>query len=487
MADAVVVGSGPNGLAAAIELARGGCHVTVFEAEDTIGGGARTMELTLPGFMHDICSAFHPLGASSPFFRTIDLARRGLAWIEPSLPLAHPLDDGTAVALHRSVEQTADGLGADAAAYRRLMGPIAADWDALVDDVLGPVVHVPRHPLRLARFGALAVLPARFLAERAFRSAPARALFAGLGAHAILPLEAPLTGAFALTLGASAHAAGWPIARGGSGRIADALAAELRLLGGSIVAGRRIRGMADLPAAHAYVFDVMPASLERIAGARLPAAYRRRMRGHRLGPGVFKIDHALSAPVPWRAAECALAGTVHLGGTLEEIASAEAAVARGEHPERPFLLVGQQSLFDPTRAPAGRHTLWTYCHVPNGSTVDMTERIEAQIERFAPGFRDVVLARRVSTPRDIEERNANHPGGDIAGGSNAALDLIFRPVARLDPYADAGARHHAVLVGDATGRRRPRDVRLSRSAERAAEDGSLLERGQPLMLNFLGN
>jgi len=435
MADAVVVGSGPNGLAAAIALARGGCHVTVFEAEDTIGGGARTEELTLPGFMHDLCSAIHPMAASSPFFRTIDLARRGLTWIEPSIPLAHPLDDGTAVALHRSVELTADGLGADAGGYRRLVGPIAADWETLVDDVLGPVIHVPRHPFRLLRFGTLALLPARFLADRAFRGAPARALFAGLAAHSLRPLEAPLTAAFALTLGASAHAVGWPIARGGSGRIADALAAELRLLGGSIVVGRRIRGMDDLPAAQAYVFDVMPASLERIAGARLPAAYRRRMRGHRLGPGVFKVDHALSAPVPWRAPECALAGTVHIGGTLAEIAASEAAVGRGEHPARPFVIVAQQSLFDPSRAPAGRHTLWSYCHVPNGSTEDMTERIEAQIERFAPGFRDVVLARHVSTPRDIEERNANHPGGDISGGSNATLDLIFRPVARLDPYA----------------------------------------------------
>jgi len=435
MADAVVVGSGPNGLAAAIELARGGCHVTVFEAEDTIGGGARTEELTLPGFMHDVCSGFHPMAASSPFFRTIDLTRRGLTWVEPTVPLAHPLDDGTAVLLHRSVDRTADGLGADAAAYRRVVGPIARDWETLADDVLSPVVHVPRHPLRLVRFGVLALLPARLLVERAFRDAPARALIAGLAAHAILPLESPLSGAAALVMGASGHAVGWPIARGGSGRIADALAAELRSLGGSIVVGRRVRGMADLPAAAAYAFDVMPASLERIAGARLPAGYRRRMRAHRLGPGVFKIDHALSAPVPWRAAECALAGTVHVGGTLEEIAAAEAAVARGEHPERPFLLVGQQSLFDPTRAPAGRHTLWTYCHVPNGSTVDMTERIEAQLERFAPGFREVVLARRVSTPRELEERNASNPGGDISGGSNAGLALIFRPVARLDPYA----------------------------------------------------
>ncbi|MBI3521559.1 MAG: NAD(P)/FAD-dependent oxidoreductase [Chloroflexi bacterium] len=434
-ADAIVIGAGPNGLGAAIALARAGHSVVVHEAEDTIGGGCRSAELTLPGFVNDICSAIHPLAAASPFFRELPLERYGLEWIQPAAPLAHPLDDGTAVVLERDVDEMARSLGRDGGAWRLVFGGTARDWERIVGHMTGPLLRVPRHPLTMARAGAFGVLSARALAELFFRTPRARSLIAGLAAHSFLSLDAPLSATFALALGGSAHAVGWPLPRGGSQRIADALVAYLRSLGGEVRAGDRVAALRELDPARAYLFDVTPAQLDTIAGDRLPDPYRRSLRRFRPGPGVFKLDYALSAPVPWRAAECARAGTVHLGGTFDEIAAGEAAVMRGEHPERPFVLVAQQSLFDPTRAPAGKHTLWAYCHVPNGSRVDMIARIEAQLERFAPGFRDVVLARHAMDSAEVERRNAAHAGGDISGGAHTGLQLIARPTLARVPHA----------------------------------------------------
>lgn len=432
--DATVVGAGPNGLAAAIALAQAGRSVTVYEAEDTVGGGARSSELTLPGFVHDVCSAIHPLALASPFLRTLPLAAHGLEWIHPPLPLAHPLDGGEVAVLERSVEATARAFGfADALRYRNLVGPFASRWDALGSDILGPLAHVPRHPLLLARFGLTALRSARAVAAE-FHDRRARALFGGLAAHSLLPLEARFTASFGLVMGSTAHAFGWPIARGGAQRIVDALASQLRSLGGEILTGRRVRSLEELNA-RAVLLDLTPRQVAEIAGDRLPAGYVRALRRFRYGPGVFKVDYALDGPVPWQAEPCRRAGTVHVGGTLEEVAASEAAVARGEAPERPFVLAAQQSLFDSTRAPSGKHTLWTYCHVPNGSTADMTGRIEAQIERFAPGFRERVLARSVMSPAEVERRNPNHVGGDIAGGANDGLQLFARPTLARNPYA----------------------------------------------------
>ena len=434
MPDAVVVGAGPNGLAAAIHIARAGHSVAVYEANDEIGGGARSAELTLPGFVHDVCSAIHPIAALSPFFNGLPLRKHGLEWIQPDAPLAHPLDDGTAVMLERSVDATAARLGADGDAYRGLISPFVSHWDQLATEVLRPLAHLPRHPLLLARFGLHAMRSARGLAS-SFRGDEARALVAGCAAHSFLPLEHPFTTAFALMFLMSGHAVGWPLPRGGSRRISAALASYLHQLGGTITTGRPVQQLSDVPTARAYVFDTSPWHLESIAADRLPAGYRRALRRYRRGPGVFKIDYALDGPVPWRAADCLRAGTVHLGGTFDEISASEAAVSRGEHPERPFVLVAQQSLFDPTRAPSGKHTLWAYCHVPNGSTIDMSERIEAQLERFAPGFRERVLARSAMNTRGVERRNANNAGGDISCGSHSGLQLFARPRIAIDPYA----------------------------------------------------
>jgi phytoene dehydrogenase-like protein len=432
--DAVVVGSGPNGLAAAIAIAQAGKSVLVLEARETIGGGCRSAELTLPGFVHDVCSAIHPLGLGSPFFKTLPLGDHGLEWIHPPAPVAHPLDDGTAVVVERSVDETAAGLGPDAAAYRRLMGPLAAEWDALAPELLAPL-HVPRRPLILARFGLKAIRSASSLAKARFRGERARAVFAGIAGHSILPLERTATAAIGLVLGALTHAVGWPLPRGGSRRIAEALAAHLRALGGEIRTGAPVESLDALPPARAVLCDVTPRQLLGLAGDRLRGRYRRALERYRYGPAAFKLDFALSGTIPWKAAACARAATVHLGGTLEEIAASEAAVARGEHPERPFVLLVQPSLFDTSRAPAGRHTAWAYCHVPNGSTVDVRARIEAQIERFAPGFRDLVLARSVLTPARLQEQNPNYVGGDINGGAQDLGQMFTRPAARIVPYS----------------------------------------------------
>ncbi len=432
--DVIVVGAGPNGLAAAIALAQEACSVLVLEAEPVVGGGSRSFELTLPGFVHDICSAIHPLGAGSPFFRTLPLDRHGLEWISPPAALAHPFDDGTAAILNRSIAETAATLGPDERAYRRLMEPLAADWPKLEGALLGPL-RLPRHPLALVRFGLQAILPAHTLSRLLFKGERARAFFAGMAAHAIQPLESPATAAFGLVLAVLGHVIGWPLPRGGSQRIADALAGHLRSLGGTIVTNARVESLDALPPARAILVDVTPRQLLRLARGRLPAGYARRLARYRYGPGVFKLDWALDGPIPWRSPECARAGTVHLGGSLEEIGASERAMWRGEHAERPFVLLAQQSLFDPTRAPTGKHTAWAYCHVPHGSTWDMTERIEAQIERFAPGFKQRILARNTMGPAAMEQHNANYIGGDINGGVQDLRQLFTRPVARPVPYA----------------------------------------------------
>ncbi len=431
--DAIVVGSGPNGLAAAITLARAGRSVVVYEANATVGGGVRSAELTLPGFMHDVCSAIHPLGATSPFFRTLPLAEHGLKWIYPPASLAHPFDGGAAALLVRSIRATAETLGLDAAAYRELMSPLVAVWDQLAGALLGPL-RPPRHPLALLRFGRRAIRSARGLAERLFAGERAQAFFGGLGAHAIMPLERSPSAAFGLVLGILGHIAGWPLPRGGAQQIAHALASYLRALGGAIVTGAPVASADDLPPARAVLFDVTPRQLLRLAGDRLPAGYRRRLERYRYGPAAFKLDWALEGPIPWAAPACARAATVHLGGTLAEIAASERAAWEGQHAEIPFVLLAQPSLFDPTRAPAGKHVVWAYCHVPNASTFDMTERVERQIERFAPGFRDRILARSMMSPARLERYNPNYIGGDINGGVQDLWQLFTRPTLRLAPY-----------------------------------------------------
>jgi phytoene dehydrogenase-like protein len=432
--DAVVVGAGPNGLAAAVELARNGRSVAVLEAEDTVGGGARSAGLTLPGFVHDLGSAIHPIGYASPFFRSLPLEDHGLRWIHPPAPLAHPFDDGTAAMLERSTEDTGATLGADGEAYRKIMDPLAEDARRIVSTLTGSP-RAPRHPLALATAVLRSLRPARGVAVDAFEGERARGLFAGNAAHSFLPLEKRPSALFALLLGTLGHSFGWPFPKGGSQKIADALVSYLMSLGGEIYTGFRVADVKDVPRTRAVLFDVTPRQLLEIAGEHFSEGYRKALKGYRYGPGVFKVDFALRGPIPWEAEECLRAGTVHLGGTLDEVSAGEAAVSRGEHPERPFVLLAQQSLFDQTRAPEGKHTVWAYCHVPNGSEVDMTGRIEAQIERFAPGFGERVLAKRVSGPAELEGQNANLVGGDVAGGSMDLRQLLARPMVRLNPYS----------------------------------------------------
>lgn len=429
---ASVIGSGPNGLSAAIVLAQAGLAVDVYEAEEQAGGAARTLPLTLPGYLHDFGSAVHPLAVGSPFFRTLPLERHGLQWIYSPAAVAHPLEGGTAVLLYRDFDSTVRSLGEDRQRWRDLFQPFAENWDAFANEILGPVIHLPSHPLLMARFGMKAIQPARYFAQSQFNNARTRAVFAGLAAHSSLSLDAPLTAAIGSMFAVSVHAVGWPIPQGGAQRISDSLQAHLKELNGAVHTSRPINSLGDLPNA-LTLCDVAPHHLERIAAERLPRPYREKLTRFRLGPGAFKIDYALSQPIPWRAADCGLAATVHLGGSLEEIARSEKEISQGRISDRPFVLLAQPSLFDASRAPAGKHTAWAYCHVPNGSTADMTQRLEDQIERFAPGFRDCVLARRTSTPADLEAADANLIGGDIMGGAMTVRQTLLRPSWR--PYA----------------------------------------------------
>lgn len=425
-----MVGSGPNGLAAAITLARAGWAVLVLEAQPEIGGGTRSAELTLPGFVHDVCSSIHPMARLSPFFRTLPLAAHGLEWVDPPAAVAHPLDSGWAALLAPQLETTGESLGPDAGAWRRLMEPFVKNWSKLEQIILAPP-SLPRYPVVAARFGLRAMWSATGLARAMFREERARALFAGLAAHSFLPLERTPSAAFGLVLGITAHLVGWPFPRGGSARLAAALASYLRTLGGQIETSSPVRSLDELPPAQAILCDVTPRQLLAMAGRRLPRAYRRKLEAYRYGPGAFKMDWALDGPIPWKSAACALAATVHLGGTLEEVAESERAPWQNRVAERPFVLVAQTSLFDTSRAPAGKHTAWAYCHVPNGCTVDISGRIEAQIERFAPGFRDRILARSVMAPAALEAHNANLVGGDIGGGVADLGQLFLRPTRRL--------------------------------------------------------
>ena len=426
---ACVVGAGPNGLAAAVTLAQRGVRIDVFEAQPQAGGAARTLELTLPGFLHDFGSAVHPLAAGSPFFTSLPLRAHGLEWIHPPAPLAHPFDDGTAITLERDLRDAESVLGADGKRWRRLMQPFVERWSVLSAEILRPLHLLTPHPFLLARFGLTAFPSAKTLAHL-FRSERTKALFAGLAAHSFLSLDEPLSAAFGVVLGAAAHAVGWPIPRGGAQSITDALCRHLASFGGTVKTSARIEALSALQDYDAILCDVTPHQLLRIARNRFPPRFARRLAQYRYGPGVFKVDYALHHAIPWKAADCTRAATVHLGGNFQEIAASEHDTRHGRHSERPFVLLAQPSLFDPTRATAGKHIAWAYCHVPNSSTVDMLEALESQIERFAPGFRDCILARRVFSPAALEEMDSNLIGGDISGGAMDLRQFFFRPTWR---------------------------------------------------------
>jgi phytoene dehydrogenase-like protein len=423
---ACVIGAGPNGLAAAIVLAQAGLQVDVLEAESTPGGAARTLELTLPGFQHDFGSAVFPLGAGSPFFSSLPLSNHGLEWIHSPAALAHPLDDGTAVLLQRNLKETRDSLGIDGAAWDNLMRPFVERWSEFAPEILRPVSFVPRHPWLMARFGMVALQSAQAVARR-FRDPRNRALFAGLAAHSFLSLDEPLSAAFAIMMAVPAHAVGWPIPRGGAQAITNALCGFLSTLGSNVSTASPVQNLAALPNYDLFLCDLTPRQLVKVGGERFSESYRRRLQSYRYGAGVFKVDYALNAPIPWKAADCLRAATLHLGGSFEEIAASEKAVRNGQHADHPFVLLAQPSLFDSSRAPASKQTAWAYCHVPNGSKVDMLERLENQIERFAPGFRNCILARRVFSPANLESMDANLVGGDIGGGVMDIRQFLFRP------------------------------------------------------------
>jgi len=430
--DAVIVGSGPNGLAAAITLAQQGLRVALLEMKDKTGGGMRTEELTLPGFKHDVGSAIHPFGVGSPFFRTLPLAEHGLTWIHPDAPLAHPLDDGVAM-MERSLAKTCEQLGRDGAVYDTLLRPLVRDWEALMGDFMGPLLRFPSHPLLLARFGVRGLPPATLL-SKLFREERTKALFAGVAAHAILPLGAPATAAIGLVFGMLAHTVGWPFPEGGAASLAEALTRYFCSLGGVVHTGVQVRSLKDVPEARVTLLDLSAKQFLRIAGDDLPNRYRGWLERYRLGAGVFKLDYALDGPVPWKEAACGRAATVHLGGTQAEIAASELEVARGKAPANPYVLVAQHSPFDATRAPKGKGTLWAYCHVPNGFDGDMTEAVERQLERFAPGFRERVLAKHAMNAPAFEAHNPNYVGGDINGGAASLWQLVARPVPLPNPY-----------------------------------------------------
>jgi phytoene dehydrogenase-like protein len=433
--DAVVVGSGPNGLAAAVAIAQEGYRVHLVEANDEIGGGTRSRELTLPGLIHDVCSGIHPFAAASPFFRSLGLEAEGLTWRWTDVEMAHPLDGGRAAALYRDVGRTAAGLGgSDGDAWRRLFEPMTRRFEVLTDELLRPVLRIPRHPFTVAGFGLRALLPATVIARR-WKTDEARALFAGCAAHAFHPLTRPTTAAIGMMLVASAHAVGWPVAEGGSGAIAAALAARLTSLGGTIETGVRVTALEQLPDARVVLLDLSPRDVVRVAGNRIPGRVSRALTRYRYGPGAFKLDLAVEGGIPWQAEVCRRAGTVHVGGTLEEIVASEAELNRGRMSERPFMLVGQQYLADPARSTGDVHPVWAYAHVPSGYTGDATEAMLAQLERFAPGTRERIVARHVSTPADVESDNANYVGGDISTGANSPLQVMFRPRLAIDPYA----------------------------------------------------
>jgi phytoene dehydrogenase-like protein len=432
--DAIVVGSGPNGLAAAITLAQAHLRVALVEAKSTIGGGMRSAELTLPGYIHDICSAIHPLGIGSPFFKTLPLSQHGLEWVHPLIPLAHPFINGGLVTLEGSLDLTCSYLKEDGDAYRKLMNPFVASWDHLASDILAPL-HLPSHPIEMARFGYYAIKTAQNLAHHLFKQEQAKALFAGLAAHSNMPLDKHLTAAFGIILGVLGHVVGWPMPRGGTQQLANALGSYFTSIGGEIVTNTPIEHIDELPEARAILLDVTPKQIIKMVGDRLPLSYKQRLQNYRYGPGIFKMDWALNSPIPWKNQGCLRAGTVHLGGTLEDIVKSEADVAKGFHPEKGFTILAQPSLFDPGRAPPGKHTAWGYCHVPNGSSVDMTESIENHIEQYAPGFKDCIIGRHTMSTADLEKYNPNYIGGDINGGVEDIYQLFTRPVARMNPYS----------------------------------------------------